>query len=69
MRPVYAITVNRARSGAYNRTLTPSRRTTLTVGVAYDTDLEDAQRILADATARADDQRHSMMPDGGSGTG
>ena len=39
--------------GINNRTLTPSRRTTLTVGVAYDTDLEDAQRILAAATARA----------------
>jgi len=35
--------------GIDNRTLTPTRRTTLTVGVAYDTDLERAQRVLVDA--------------------
>ena len=28
---------------------TPTRRTTLVVGVAYDTDLERAQRVLVDA--------------------
>jgi len=35
--------------GIDNRTLTPTRRTTLNVGVAYDTDLEAAQRVLLDA--------------------
>lgn len=35
--------------GIDNRTLTPTRRTTLNVGVAYDTDLERAQAVLLDA--------------------
>ena len=37
-----------------NWTMTPSRRTLLTIGVAYDTDLELAKRILATAVAAAD---------------
>lgn len=40
--------------GIDNRTLTPTRRTTLAVGVAYDTDLERAQGILVDAALGAE---------------
>ncbi|MGB6423648.1 MAG: mechanosensitive ion channel family protein, partial [Solirubrobacterales bacterium] len=36
-----------------NWTKTPTRRTLLEVGVAYDTDLELARRVLADAVASA----------------
>lgn len=41
--------------GIDNRTVTPTRRTTLTVGVAYDTDLERAQRVLVDALGEVEE--------------
>jgi small-conductance mechanosensitive channel len=37
--------------GIQNLTATPLRRTTLRVGVAYETDLEGAQRVLVDAVS------------------
>ncbi len=37
-----------------NYTRTPSSRTSLTVGVAYDADLDAVQRLLCDACTRAD---------------
>ncbi|MGB2851062.1 MAG: mechanosensitive ion channel family protein [Solirubrobacterales bacterium] len=41
--------------GIDNRTVTPTRRTTLTVGVAYDTDLKRAQRVLVDALGEVEE--------------
>jgi len=48
--------------GIDNRTLTPTRRTTLAVGVAYDTDLERAQAILVDAVLGAEDVEAEPKP-------
>lgn len=41
--------------GIDNRTVTPTRRTTLTVGVAHDTDLKRAQRVLVDALGEVEE--------------
>ena len=42
------------KSPIFNHTELGSRRTTLTVGVAYDTDLDAAQRVLVDTMASVD---------------
>lgn len=48
--------------GLDNRTATPSRRTTLAVGVSYKTDLERAQRVLVDALRGVDAIEGSPEP-------
>ncbi len=48
--------------GIDNRTATPTRRTTLTIGVAYDTDLERAQRVLVDALREVEGLEPSPAP-------
>ncbi len=48
--------------GIDNRTATPTRRTTLAVGVAYDTDLERAQRVLVDALRDVEEVEGSPEP-------
>jgi small conductance mechanosensitive channel len=48
--------------GIDNRTLTPTRRTTLNVGVAYDTDLEAAQRVLLDVLRNVDEIEPTPEP-------
>ncbi len=51
------------KSDITNYTQRGSRRTTLPVGVAYGTDLREAQRILLDATARAEGVLSSPPPE------
>lgn len=48
--------------GIDNRTVTPTRRTTLTVGVAYDTDLKRAQRVLVDALGEVEEVESMPEP-------
>jgi small-conductance mechanosensitive channel len=48
--------------GIDNRTLTPTRRTTLTVGVAYDTDLERAQQVLLEALSDVEGVESAPAP-------
>jgi len=45
-----------------NYTRTPTRRTELTVGVAYGTDLVEAQRVLVEAVTRTPDIESSPPP-------
>lgn len=51
------------KSDITNYTQRGSRRTTLPVGVAYGTDLKQAQRVLLDAMARADGVLASPRPE------
>lgn len=51
------------KSDITNYTQRGSRRTTLPVGVAYGTDLKQAQRVLLDAAARADGVLASPRPE------
>lgn len=46
-----------------NNTRRPQRRTTLTVGVAYDTDLETAQRVIVAAVAGAEHVAQTTPPE------
>lgn len=46
-----------------NYTRTPYRRTELVVGVAYDTDLEQARQVLLEACAAAPEVRESPPPE------
>jgi small-conductance mechanosensitive channel len=48
--------------GIDNRTATPSRRTTLEVGVSYETDLKHAQQVLIDALRDVDEIEGSPEP-------
>ena len=48
--------------GIDNRTATPTRRTTLAVGVSYDTDLEQAQRVLVKAMSEVEEIEDSPEP-------
>ncbi len=48
--------------GIDNRTVTPTGRTTLTVGVAYDTDLKRAQRMLVDALGEVEEVEGAPEP-------
>jgi small conductance mechanosensitive channel len=48
--------------GIDNRTATPTRRTTLAVGVSYDTDLEQAQRVLVKAMSEVEEIKDSPEP-------
>ena len=48
--------------GIDNRTATPTRRTTLAVGVSYDTDLERAQGVLVTALKDVDEIEQSPAP-------
>lgn len=56
---------NRSVLGAsiVNYTRTPYRRSELTIGVAYHTDLEQAQAVLLDACRGAEDVRAEPAPD------
>ncbi len=45
-----------------NHTRTPQRRTTLEVGVRYDTDLEQARRVVLEATGGVDGVLHDPEP-------
>jgi small-conductance mechanosensitive channel len=49
--------------GIDNLTATPVRRTTLRVGVAYETDLERAQRVLVDAVRGVEEVDSSKDPE------
>jgi small conductance mechanosensitive channel len=51
------------KSDITNYTQQSSRRTTLPVGVAYGTDLREAQRVLLDAVARAEGVLSSRQPE------
>ncbi|MGI8631977.1 MAG: mechanosensitive ion channel family protein [Solirubrobacterales bacterium] len=46
-----------------NWTETPTRRTTLTVGVAYDTDLDRAQQVLQDALKDVESVADAPLPE------
>lgn len=60
---VYLPNASVLRAPIVNYTRTPSSRTSLTVGVAYDTDLETARRVLLEACHEAEGVQQDPPPE------